>query len=59
MAAVSDAKHAWWFLSVARSSYWAINLLIRTDPHDDLSHPRMHGLRLLLLLVLVDLLPTS
>jgi hypothetical protein len=36
MAAVSDTKHDWWFLSLARSSYCAITLLIRTDLHDDL-----------------------
>jgi hypothetical protein len=37
MAAIGDVKHAWWFLSLARSSYCAITLLIRIDLQDDLS----------------------
>jgi hypothetical protein len=37
MAAISDTRHDWWFLSLARSSFCAITLLIRTDLHDDLS----------------------
>ena len=37
MAAVSNTRHDWWFLFLARSSYGAISLLIRTDLPDDLS----------------------